>query len=141
MLDPTIDTWFSRAATTEADAKAAGFDSVDAANAALDAALTAAGFDPAHSEHFTVQVGSSIGILPNDRFPAGGVTGTLTLPAGTRGKAAQNYYAVQMFTADNAGHKAGDVVVTPIRLLQNGKNGMELTVYSEAVLAIAWKAQ
>ena len=44
MLDPTIDTWFSRAATTEADAKAAGFDSVDAANAALDAALTAAGF-------------------------------------------------------------------------------------------------
>ena len=141
MLDPTIDTWFSRAATTEADAKAAGFDSVDAANAALDAALTAAGFDPANAEHFTVQVGSSIGILPNDRFPAGGVTGTLTLPAGTRGKAAQNYYAVQMFTADNAGHKAGDVVVTPIRLLQNGKNGMELTVYSEAVLAIAWKAQ
>ena len=141
MLDPTIDTWFSRAATTEADAKAAGFDSVERVNAALDAALVQAGFDPAHSEHFTVQVGSSIGILPNDRFPAGGVTGTLTLPAGTRGKAAQNYYAVQMFTADNAGHKAGDVVVTPIRLLQNGKNGMELTVYSEAVLAIAWKAQ
>ena len=141
MRDPTIDTWFSRAATTEADAKAAGFDSVDATNAALDAALTAAGFDPANAEHFTVQVGSSIGILPNDRFPAGGVTGTLTLPAGTRGKAAQNYYAVQMFTADNAGHKAGDVMVTPIRLLQNGKNGMELTVYSEAVLAIAWKAQ
>ena len=44
-------TWFSRAATTEADAKAAGFDSVDAANAALDAALTAAGFDPANAEH------------------------------------------------------------------------------------------
>ena len=59
MLDPTIDTWFSRAATTEADAKAAGFDSVDAANAALDAALTAAGFDPANAEHFTVQVNSS----------------------------------------------------------------------------------
>lgn len=46
MLDPTIDTWFSRAATTEADAKAAGFDSVDAANAALDAALVKAGFRP-----------------------------------------------------------------------------------------------
>ena len=69
MLDPTIDTWFSRAATTEADAKAAGFDSVDAANAALDAALTAAGFDPANAEHFTVQVNSSIGVLPNDRYP------------------------------------------------------------------------
>ena len=68
MRDPTIDTWFSRAATTEADAKAAGFDSVDAANAALDAALTAAGFDPANAEHFTVQVNSSIGVLPNDRF-------------------------------------------------------------------------
>ena len=141
MRDPTIDTWFSRAATTEADAKAAGFDSVDAANAALDAALTAAGFDPANAEHFTVQVNSSIGVLPNDRFSESGVTGKLTLPEGTRGKTAQTYYAVQMFTADNAGHKAGDVVVTPIRLLQNGKNGMELTVYSEAVLAIAWKAQ
>lgn len=141
MLDPTIDTWFSRAATTEADAKAAGYDSVDAANAALDAALTAAGFDPANAEHFTVQVNSSIGVLPNDRFSESGVTGKLTLPEGTRGKTAQTYYAVQMFTADNAGHKAGDVVVTPIRLLQNGKNGMELTVYSEAVLAIAWKAQ
>ena len=141
MLDPSIDPVLNRTATTVEDARAAGFDSVERVNAALDAALVQAGFDPAHSEHFTVQVGSSIGILPNDRFPAGGVTGTLTLPAGTRGKAAQNYYAVQMFTADNAGHKAGDVVVTPIRLLQNGQNGMELTVYSEAVLAIAWKAQ
>ena len=141
MRDPTIDPWFSRAVTTEADAKAAGYDSVDAANAALDAALTAAGFDPANAEHFTVQVNSSIGVLPNDRFSESGVTGKLTLPEGTRGKTAQTYYAVQMFTADNAGHKAGDVVVTPIRLLQNGKNGMELTVYSEAVLAIAWKAQ
>ena len=98
MLDPTIDTWFSRAATTEADAKAAGFDSVDAANAALDAALTAAGFDPANAEHFTVQVNSSIGVLPNDRFSESGVTGKLTLPEGTRGKTAQTYYAVQMFT-------------------------------------------
>ena len=141
MLDPSIDPVLNRTSTTVEDARAAGFDSVERVNAALDAALVQAGFDPAHSEHFTVQVGSSIGILPNDRFPAGGVTGTLTLPAGTRGKAAQNYCAVQMFTADNAGHKAGDVVVTPIRLLQNGKNGMELTVYSEAVLAIAWKAQ
>lgn len=113
MLDPTIDTWFSRAATTEADAKAAGFDSVDAANAALDAALTAAGFDPANAEHFTVQVNSSIGVLPNDRFSESGVTGKLTLPEGTRGKTAQTYYAVQMFTADTRFHKAGDVVVTP----------------------------
>lgn len=141
MLDPTIDTWFSRAATTEADAKAAGFDSVDVANAALDAALTAAGFDPANAEHFTVQVNSSIGVLPNDRFSESGVTGKLTLPEGTRGKTAQTYYAVQMFTADTRFHKAGDVVVTPVSIDTYAKTGLQFTVYSEAVMAIAWKAQ
>lgn len=141
MLDPTIDTWFSRAATTEADAKAAGFDSVDAANAALDAALTAVGFDPANAEHFTVQVNSSIGVLPNDRFSESGVTGKLTLPEGTRGKTAQTYYAVQMFTADTRFHKAGDVVVTPVSIDTYAKTGLQFTVYSEAVMAIAWKAQ
>ena len=141
MLDPTIDPWFSRAATTEADAKAAGFDSVDAANAALDAALTAAGFDPANAEHFTVQVNSSIGVLPNDRFSESGVTGKLTLPEGTRGKTAQTYYAVQMFTADTRFHKAGDVVVTPVSIDTYAKTGLQFTVYSEAVMAIAWKAQ
>ena len=141
MLDPTIDTWFSRAATTEADAKAAGFDSVDAANAALDAALTAAGFDPANAEHFTVQVNSSIGVLPNDRFSESGVTGKLTLPEGTRGKTAQTYYAVQMFTADTRFHKAGDAVVTPVSIDTYAKTGLQFTVYSEAVMAIAWKAQ
>ena len=141
MRDPTIDTWFSRAATTEADAKAAGFDSVDAANTALDAALTAAGFDPANAEHFTVQVNSSIGVLPNDRFSESGVTGKLTLPEGTRGKTAQTYYAVQMFTADTRFHKAGDVVVTPVSIDTYAKTGLQFTVYSEAVMAIAWKAQ
>ena len=141
MRDPTIDTWFSRAATTEADAKAAGFDSVDAANAALDAALTAAGFDSANAEHFTVQVNSSIGVLPNDRFSESGVTGKLTLPEGTRGKTAQTYYAVQMFTADTRFHKAGDVVVTPVSIDTYAKTGLQFTVYSEAVMAIAWKAQ
>lgn len=141
MRDPTIDTWFSRAATTEADAKAAGFDSVDATNAALDAALTAAGFDPANAEHFTVQVNSSIGVLPNDRFSESGVTGKLTLPEGTRGKTAQTYYAVQMFTADTRFHKAGDVVVTPVSIDTYAKTGLQFTVYSEAVMAIAWKAQ
>ena len=141
MRDPTIDTWFSRAATTEADAKAAGYDSVDAANAALDAALTAAGFDPANAEHFTVQVNSSIGVLPNDRFSESGVTGKLTLPEGTRGKTAQTYYAVQMFTADTRFHKAGDVVVTPVSIDTYAKTGLQFTVYSEAVMAIAWKAQ
>ena len=139
MLDPTIDTWFSRAATTEADAKAAGFDSVDAANAALDAALTAAGFDPANAEHFTVQVNSSIGVLPNDRFSESGVTGKLTLPEGTRGKTAQTYYAVQMFTADTRFRKAGDIIVTPVRMDTYDKNGLEFTAYSQSIVALAWK--
>ena len=142
MRDPTIDTWFSRAATTEADAKAAGFDSVDAANAALDAALTAAGFDPANAEHFTVQVNSSIGVLPNDRFSESGVTGKLTLPEGTtRQDRTGPTMPVQMFTADTRFHKAGDVVVTPVSIDTYAKTGLQFTVYSEAVMAIAWKAQ
>lgn len=139
MLDPTIDPWFSRAATTEADAKAAGFDSVDAANAALDAALTAAGFDPANAEHFTVQVNSSIGVLPNDRFSESGVTGKLTLPQATKGQMAQEYYLVQMCTADGRFRKAGDIIVTPVRMDTYDKNGLKFTAYSQSIVALAWK--
>lgn len=139
MRDPTIDPWFSRAATTEADAKAAGFDSVDAANAALDAALTAAGFDPANAEHFTVQVNSSIGVLPNDRFSESGVTCKLTLPQATKGQMAQEYYLVQMCTADGRFRKAGDIIVTPVRMDTYDKNGLEFTAYSQSIVALAWK--
>ena len=139
MRDPTIDTWFSRAATTEADAKAAGFDSVEAANAALDAALTAAGFDPANAEHFTVQVNSSIGVLPNDRYPEDGVTCKLTLPQATKGQMAQEYYLVQMCTADGRFRKAGDIIVTPVRMDTYDKNGLEFTAYSQSIVALAWK--
>lgn len=139
MRDPTIDPWFSRAATTEADAKAAGFDSVEAANAALDAALTAAGFDPANAEHFTVQVNSSIGVLPNDRFSESGVTCKLTLPQATKGQMAQEYYLVQMCTADGRFRKAGDIIVTPVRMDTYDKNGLEFTAYSQSIVALAWK--
>lgn len=139
MLDPTIDPWFSRAATTEADAKAAGYDSVDAANAALDAALTAAGFDPANAEQFTVQVNSSIGVLPNDRYPEDGVTCKLTLPQATKGQMAQEYYLVQMCTADGRFRKAGDIIVTPVRMDTYDKNGLEFTAYSQSIVALAWK--
>ena len=139
MLDPTIDPWFSRAATTEADAKAAGFDSVDAANAALDAALTAAGFDPANAEHFTVQVNSSIGVLPNDRYPEDGVTCKLTLPQATKGQTAQEDYLVQMCTADGRFRKAGDIIVTPVRMDTYDKNGLEFTAYSQSIVALAWQ--
>lgn len=139
MLDPTIDTWFSRAATTEADAKAAGFDSVDAANAALDAALVKAGFSPIQAEHFTVQVNSSIGVLPNDRYPEDGVTCKLTLPQATKGQMAQEYYLVQMCTADGRFRKAGDIIVTPVRMDTYEKNGLEFTAYSQSIVALAWK--
>ena len=139
MLDPTIDTWFSRAATTEADAKAAGFDSVDAANAALDAALVKAGFSPIQAEHFTVQVNSSIGVLPNDRYPEDGVTCKLTLPQATKGQMAQEYYLVQLCTADGRFRKAGDIIVTPVRMDTYDKNGLEFTAYSQSIVALAWK--
>lgn len=139
MRDPTIDPWFSRAVTTEADAKAAGYDSVDAANAALDAALTAAGFDPANAEHFTVQVNSSIGVLPNDRYPEDGVTCKLTLPQATKGQMAQEYYLVQMCTADGRFRKAGDIIVTPVRMDTYEKNGLKFTAYSQSIVALAWK--
>lgn len=139
MLDPTIDPWFSRAATTEADAKAAGYDSVEAANAALDAALVKAGFSPIQAEHFTVQVNSSIGVLPNDRYPEDGVTCKLTLPQATKGQMAQEYYLVQMCTADGRFRKAGDIIVTPVRMDTYDKNGLELTAYSQSIVALAWK--
>ena len=139
MLDPTIDPWFSRAATTEADAKAAGYDSADAANAALDAALVKAGFSPIQAEHFTVQVNSSIGVLPNDRYPEDGVTCKLTLPQATKGQMAQEYYLVQMCTADGRFRKAGDIIVTPVRMDTYDKNGLEFTAYSQSIVALAWK--
>lgn len=139
MLDPTIDPWFSRAATTEADVKAAGYDSVEAANAALDAALVKAGFSPIQAEHFTVQVNSSIGVLPNDRYPEDGVTCKLTLPQATKGQMAQEYYLVQMCTADGRFRKAGDIIVTPVRMDTYDKNGLEFTAYSQSIVALAWK--
>ena len=139
MLDPTIDPWFSRAATTEADAKAAGYDSVEAANAALDAALVKAGFSPIQAEHFTVQVNSSIGVLPNDRYPEDGVTCKLTLPQATKGQMAQEYYLVQMCTADGRFRKAGDIIVTPVRMDTYDKNGLKFTAYSQSIVALAWK--
>ena len=139
MLDPTIDPWFSRAATTEADAKAAGYDSADAANAALDAALVKAGFSPIQAEHFTVQVNSSIGVLPNDRYPEDGVTCKLTLPQATKGQMAQEYYLVQICTADGRFRKAGDIIVTPVRMDTYDKNGLKFTAYSQSIVALAWK--
>lgn len=136
MLDPTIYAQFERADITPAEAEQAGYDSVEAACAALDAALTQAGFDPASAEHFTLQVNSSIGVLPADRFPRSGVTGTLSVPAAA-GKA-KTFYVVQLYTARSAEHEAGDIVVTPVEVW--GKE-MTLTVCGQTITAIAWKAE
>ena len=136
MLDPTIYSQFERADITPAEAEQAGYDSVEAACAALDAALTQAGFDPASAEHFTLQVNSSIGALPADRFPRSGVTGTLSVPAAA-GKA-KTFYVVQLYTARSPEHEAGDIVVTPVEVW--GKE-MTLTVCGRTITAIAWKAE
>ena len=141
MLFPTIDTWFSRAATTDAHAQLAGYDSPEKAYAALDDALVKAGFSPVQAEHFTVQVNSSIGVLPNDRYPEDGVTCKLTLPEATKGQMAQEYYLVQMCTADSRFRKAGDIIVTPVRMDTYDKNGLEFTAYSQSIVALAWKPQ
>ena len=116
MLDPTIDPWFSRAATTEADAKAAGYDSVDAANAALDAALVKAGFSPIQAEHFTVQVNSSIGVLPNDRYPEDGVTCKLTLPVAL-------VFSLSSIMAVAAGYEIFEWIYA---VFDGGENGLEI---------------
>lgn len=141
MVFPTIDPWFSRAATTDADAQLAGYDSPEKAYAALDAALVKAGFSPVQAEHFTVQANSSIGVLPNDRYPEDGVTCKLTLPQATKGQMAQEYYLVQMCTADSRFRKAGDIIVTPVRMDTYAKNGLEFTAYSQSIVALAWKPQ
>ena len=141
MVFPTIDPWFSRAATTDADAQLAGYDSPEKAYAALDDALVKAGFSPVQAEHFTVQVNSSIGVLPNDRYPEDGVTCKLTLPQATKGQMAQEYYLVQMCTADSRFRKAGDIIVTPVRMDTYAKNGLEFTAYSQSIVALAWKPQ
>ena len=109
---------------------------MDAANAALDAALTAAGFDPANAEHFTVQVNSSIGVLPNDRFSESGVTGKLTLPQATKGQVAQGTTWWSMCTADGRFRKAGDIIVTPVRMDIYDKNGLKFTAYSQSIVVV-----
>lgn len=78
---------------------------------------------------------STIGILPNDRYPEEGVAGMVKQPEATRNKNC-TFYAVQVLTADSHGHNAGDVVVTPLTVT---KEGISLTLCTEAVVAIAWK--
>lgn len=134
-LQPRTDKWLVTSAVTTENIRAAGYENQQKLDAAINAVLTKAGFDAASSTRFFAQVNSTIGILPNDRYPEEGVAGMVKQPGATRNKNC-TFYAVQVLTADSHGHNAGDVVVTPLTVT---KEGISLTLCTEAVVAIAWK--
>lgn len=134
-LQPRTDKWLVTSAVTTENIRAAGYENQQKLDAAINAVLTKAGFDAASSTRFFAQVNSTIGILPNDRYPEEGVAGMVKRPEATRNKNC-TFYAVQVLTADSHGHNAGDVVVTPLTVT---KEGISLTLCTEAVVAIAWK--
>lgn len=134
-LQPRTDKWLVTSAVTTENIRAAGYENQQKLDAAINAVLTKAGFDAASSTRFFAQVNSAIGILPNDRYPEEGVAGMVKQPEATRNKNC-TFYAVQVLTADSHGHNAGDVVVTPLTVT---KEGISLTLCTEAVVAIAWK--
>lgn len=131
-LMPTIysDSEYHRG-ITEADAAALGYASLEELNAALDAAVREAGFDPANSIRFTAQVNSSIGILPNDRFPSDGTEILLPFPSDP----AKEYYAVQVFAADTVLHTTGELLTTRVKKYANS---IGLDLYSQAIVIVAW---
>lgn len=134
-LQPRTDKWLVTSTVTTENIRAAGYENQQKLDAAINAVLTKAGFDAASSTRFFAQVNSTIGILPNDRYPEEGVAGMVKQPEATRNKNC-TFYAVQVLTADSHGHNAGDVVVTPLTVT---KEGISLTLCTEAVVAIAWK--
>ena len=134
-LQPRTDKWLVTSAVTTENIRAAGYENQQKLDVAINAVLTKAGFDAASSTRFFAQVNSTIGILPNDRYPEEGVAGMVKQPEATRNKNC-TFYAVQVLTADSHGHNAGDVVVTPLTVT---KEGISLTLCTEAVVAIAWK--
>lgn len=129
-LQPRTDKWLVTSAVTTENIRAAGYENQQKLDAAINAVLTKAGFDAASSTRFFAQVNSTIGILPNDRYPEEGVAGMVKQPEATRNKNC-TFYAVQVLTADSHGHNAGDVVVTPLTVT---KEGISLTLCTEAVV-------
>lgn len=150
-LNPEYDKWYVKADITAETVKAAGYQSKQKLDEAIDNALKKAGFEPADSERFLAQVQTNLDvlkdeydrepgegasrILTNDRYPEEGVTGMVKFPAKAPGKDG-TYYAVQVITADNHGYSAGDVIVTPLTVT---KEGISLKTGVQAVVAIAWK--
>lgn len=150
-LNPEYDKWYVKADITAETVKAAGYQSQQKLDEAIDSALKKAGFEPANSERFLAQVQTNLDvlkdeydrepgegasrILTNDRYPEEGVTGMVKFPAKAPGRDG-TYYAVQVITADNHGYSAGDVIVTPLTVT---KEGISFQTGVQAVVAIAWK--
>ena len=150
-LNPEYDKWYVKADITAETVKAAGYQSKQKLDEAIDNALKKAGFEPADSERFLAQVQTNLDvlkdeydrepgegasrILTNDRYPEEGVTGMVKFPAKAPGRDG-TYYAVQVITADNHGYSAGDVIVTPLTVT---KEGISFQTGVQAVVAIAWK--
>lgn len=150
-LNPEYDKWYVKADITAETVKAAGYQSKQKLDEAIDNALKKAGFEPANSERFLAQVQTNLDvlkdeydrepgegasrILTNDRYPEEGVTGMVKFPAKAPGRDG-TYYAVQVITADNHGYSAGDVIVTPLTVT---KEGISFQTGVQAVVAIAWK--
>lgn len=135
-LQPQMDAKLVCSAIPEETVTAMRYENRKKLNAAMDAALTKAGYTAADSQRFLAQVNSSIGILPSDRYPEEGFTGYVARPAQTAADKKYTWYAVQLLTVDAHGHNAGDVIITPVA--QTDK-GLQLTVYAQAVVALAWK--
>lgn len=135
-LQPQMDAKLVCSAIPEETVAAMRYENRKKLDAAMDAALTKAGYTAADSQRFLVQVNSSIGILPSDRYPEEGFTGYVARPAQTAADKKYTWYAVQLLTVDAHGHNAGDVIITPVA--QTDK-GLQLTVYAQAVVALAWK--
>lgn len=135
-LQPQMDAKLVCSAIPEETVTAMRYENRKKLDAAMDAALTKAGYTAADSQRFLAQVSSSIGILPSDRYPEEGFTGYVARPAQTAADKKYTWYAVQLLTVDAHGHNAGDVIITPVA--QTDK-GLQLTVYAQAVVALAWK--
>lgn len=135
-LQPQMDARLVCSAIPEETVTAMRYENRKKLDAAMDAALTKAGYTAADSQRFLAQVNSSIGILPSDRYPEEGFTGYVARPAQTAADKKYTWYAVQLLTVDAHGHNAGDVIITPVA--QTDK-GLQLTVYAQAVVALAWK--
>lgn len=119
-LQPQMDAKLVCSAIPEEAVTAMRYENRKKLDAAMDAALTKAGYTAADSQRFLAQVNSSIGILPSDRYPEEGFTGYVARPAQTAADKKYTWYAVQLLTVDAHGHNAGDVIITPVAQTDKG---------------------